>query len=142
MPRRIYQLKMSLEGAESPIWRRILVSANVTLRQAHHVLQKAMGGEGSQPYCFAQDGREFGNRQDEHVFLEDDSMFSLRYCLCLVGHTLEYRDGPWEYSIELEAIQHAEGRFPWQLVGGVGVCPAPPGEAAVPRAARNARSLH
>jgi len=39
MPRRIYQLKVSLEGAESPIWRRILVSANVTLRQAHRVLQ-------------------------------------------------------------------------------------------------------
>jgi hypothetical protein len=93
MPRRIHQLKVSLEGAESPIWRRILVSG-------------------------------------------------LRYCLCLVGHTLEYRDGPWKYSIALEAIQHVEGRFPWQLVGGVGVCPAPPGEAAVPRAARNARPLH
>jgi pRiA4b ORF-3-like protein len=135
MARRIYQIRVSLESTGAPVWRRILVSANVTLRQAHGVLQKALGRDGKSPYCFAQDGREFGKCCDEGVYLEDDSMYSLRYCLCLVGHTLEYRDGPWKYSMELEAIQQAQGRMPWRVVDGAGVCPGAQNEAVSSRAA-------
>lgn len=99
------------------------MSANATLRQAHGVLQKSMGRDGKHEYRFCQDGREFGRRRDEWVYLEDDSRFSLRYCLCMPGHTLDYWDGPWRYTITLETIHQVHGRFPWRLVDGVGDCP-------------------
>ena len=124
MPRSIYQLKISLEGASPPIWRRVLVSANVTLRQAHGVLQKALGTNGAEDYRFHQDGREFGRFRSESVYLEDDSMFSLRYSLCQAGDMLGYSDGPWKYSIVLEAIVLVEGRSPWKLLDGAGTCPS------------------
>lgn len=71
MAHTIYQLKVSLEGTAPPIRRRILVSASLTLRQAHGVLQKAMGWHGAMDYCYRLDGREFGRRQDESLYFED-----------------------------------------------------------------------
>ncbi len=38
-----YQLKITLQGAKPPIWRRIQVPGSVTLGQLHHVIQAAMG---------------------------------------------------------------------------------------------------
>lgn len=103
-----------------------MVSANVTLRQAHGVLQKAMGWPAGGEYVFRQDGREFGPPGNPEVYVEDDSMCSLRYCLCLPGQTLEYAYGPWTHTIVLETIEHAGGRFPWKVMGGAGACPSAP----------------
>src|SRR4051812_44301310 len=132
MPHSIYQLKVSLLETESRVWRRIQVSANVTLRQAHGVLQKALAREGERPYRFCQDGREFG-RSHAGVYLEDYSMYSLRHCLCALGEMLEYHDGPWRYSIVLETIERATGPFPWRVLDGAGICSGPePAPSAAP----------
>ena len=40
-PLEIYQLKITLLGTSPPIWRRLLVPADVTLAQLHDVLQTA-----------------------------------------------------------------------------------------------------
>ncbi|ADE16541.1 hypothetical protein Nhal_3517 [Nitrosococcus halophilus Nc 4] len=37
--RKIYQLKVTLEGSKPPIWRRILVPSTMTLPKFHDVLQ-------------------------------------------------------------------------------------------------------
>ena len=39
----IYQIKVTLLGTKPPIWRRLLVPADLTLAQLHDVLQTAMG---------------------------------------------------------------------------------------------------
>jgi hypothetical protein len=39
----IYQFKVTLLGTKPPIWRRLLVPANLTLAKLHDVLQTAMG---------------------------------------------------------------------------------------------------
>ena len=123
--RKIYQLRVSLEGVNPPVWRRILVSANVTLRQAHGVICKAMGWHGFHGYGFQQDGRLFGRPpESEEYYVEDDSEFSLRYCLYEPGETLEYAFGSWKHLITLEAIEWAQGPFPWRVIEGVGACPS------------------
>jgi hypothetical protein len=43
IPAEIYQLQVTLLGTSPPIWRRLLVPANMTLAQLHDVLQTAMG---------------------------------------------------------------------------------------------------
>ena len=49
----IYQLKVTLLGTSPPIWRRLLVPANITLAQLHDVLQTAMGWEDGHMHEFS-----------------------------------------------------------------------------------------
>jgi hypothetical protein len=123
MARKIYQLKVTLQGASPPVWRRIVVSANLTMRQAQGVLQKAMGWRTCGDYRFRLDGREFGRRRETSEYLEDDSMFSLRSCLCLPGDAMEYVHDGFNHAVLLETITHSTGRVPWRVVGGEGACP-------------------
>jgi Plasmid pRiA4b ORF-3-like protein len=39
----IYQIKITLKRAKPPIWRRVLVSSEITLAKLHLVIQRAMG---------------------------------------------------------------------------------------------------
>jgi len=43
-PREVYQIKVTLLDTEPPIWRRLLVPADLTLVDLHHVVQAAWGG--------------------------------------------------------------------------------------------------
>ena len=123
MARKIYQLKVTLQGASPPVWRRILVSSNVTLRQLRGVLQKAMGWRDCIDYRFRQDGREFGRYCETGEYFEDDTMFSLSYFLCVPGNAMEYVHDGFSHCIVLEAITEASGRLPWRVLDGQGVCP-------------------
>lgn len=115
--RKVMQLKVSVDGTQ--VWRRILVSANLSLRKAHGVLREALGWEGIGSYCFQQDGRVFGNPALHSDYVEDDAAFGLRYCLCLPGQSLEYVWGRWRHTIVLEDIGPGEAKS-WRLVAGEG----------------------
>ena len=41
----VYQIKMTLQDTEPPIWRRLLVPAGMTLHRLHRVLQTVMDWE-------------------------------------------------------------------------------------------------
>jgi len=56
----IYQIKVTLLGTDPPIWRRLLVPADLTLEQLHHVLQLAMGWEGCHMHEFRIGPQRFG----------------------------------------------------------------------------------
>ena len=49
---KIYQLKITLEDIQPPIWRRILVRGNVKMRKLHHILQITMGWTNSHLHQF------------------------------------------------------------------------------------------
>jgi hypothetical protein len=61
----IYQLKVTLLGTSPPIWRRLLVSADVTLAQLHDVLQATMGWEDGHRHEFSVGQRRFGRPDPE-----------------------------------------------------------------------------
>lgn len=56
----IYQIKVTLLGTEPPIWRLLLVPADLTLEQLHHVLQLAMGWEDCHMHEFRIGQQRFG----------------------------------------------------------------------------------
>ncbi len=39
----IYQIKITLQGSKPPIWRRLLVSSDISLSKLHQIIQTAMG---------------------------------------------------------------------------------------------------
>jgi hypothetical protein len=48
----IYQLKVTLKETKPPIWRRVLVPANVTMRRLHDILQVVMPWQDMHLYMF------------------------------------------------------------------------------------------
>src|SRR6202040_3341974 len=68
-PQEIYQIKVTLLGTSPPIWRRLLVPANLTLEQLHDVLQLAMGWEDCHMHDFRIGQQRFGTPDPmEQVF--------------------------------------------------------------------------
>ena len=49
---RVHQIKVTLNQTALPIWRRLLVREDITLRKLHRVLQIAIGWEDCHPRHF------------------------------------------------------------------------------------------
>jgi hypothetical protein len=56
----VYQLKVTLQGARPPIWRRLQVRASTTLPRLHDTIQVAMGWTDSHLHEFIIGGVEYG----------------------------------------------------------------------------------
>ena len=65
VPPEVYQLKVTLLGTSPPIWRRLLVPADLTLAQLHDVLQAAMGWEDGHMHEFSIGQRRIGRPDPE-----------------------------------------------------------------------------
>jgi hypothetical protein len=64
-PAPIYQLKVSLQGAKPPIWRRLEVPADLSLARLHHVMQIAFGWDDSHLHAFETPFGDFGTADAE-----------------------------------------------------------------------------
>ena len=65
----IYQLKVTLLGTKPPIWRRIVVPADLTLAKLHNVLQIAMGWDDEHMHEFRAGQRRFGRPEPADPFM-------------------------------------------------------------------------
>ncbi len=57
----MFRVHVSLREIEPPIWRRIELSGQTTLKQFHRILQIAMGWENNHLHEFIGDGRRYGS---------------------------------------------------------------------------------
>src|SRR5260370_4151834 len=71
---RLYQLDIRLTRIDPPIWRRIVVSDQITLSALHHLLQVVMGWEHSHLHQFFVGETRYGKPDPDY----DDDMQSDR----------------------------------------------------------------
>jgi hypothetical protein len=66
---RVLQLRLSVKDIKPEIWRRLLVSSDITLARLHSILQIVMGWRDNHLYAFVIDGKRYSppSEHDEQV---------------------------------------------------------------------------
>lgn len=111
MPRKttaaIYQIKITLQGIKPPIWRRVLVPADITLDRLHFIVLAAMGWGGGHMHMFEMDGQHYGEPDGEFDGMKNEARVKLNKLLCVEKDSLMYEydfGDSWRHKIVLEKI--------------------------------------
>jgi hypothetical protein len=123
----VYQLKITLLGSAPPIWRRLLVPRNVTLKRLHFIIQKAMGWETKHLHLFEIGNRRYGESDPEWDDVQDHASVRLYNEAYKAGQSLLYvydiGDG-WQHQVEVETISRDPRYFGVPVcLEGAGACP-------------------
>jgi hypothetical protein len=120
IPQEIYQIKVTLLGTSPPIWRRLLVPANLTLEQLHDVLQLAMGWEDCHMHDFRIGQKRFGTPDPDERLMGTASERTARLFSVLgkVGakavYTYDFGDG-WQHGIAVEKVLPPEAGLAYPI---------------------------
>jgi hypothetical protein len=124
----IHTLHVQLADIEPPIWRRVVVPGDITLRQLHHVLQIVMGWTHSHLYEFEVTGKNgkvvrYGEMdEEEDDTLLDDRQISLAQVASKKDarflYTYDLGDN-WTHYVKVESKLAVvpENPCPWCLGG-------------------------
>src|SRR5215813_11065591 len=127
----VYQLKITLRGISPLIWRRLLVRAETSVAELHHILQLALGWTNSHLHRFLIHGQEYGIAYEGgRGFADDPKHIRLAdFCLRLRERFLyEYDFGDkWQHDLRVEQILAVEGSRTYPVCIG-GKRAAPPEE--------------
>ena len=122
----MYQLKITINGITPPIWRRLLVSENITLYKLHHIIQETFGWTNSHLYFFGIIESKIGDYElwdDKET--TSDRLVIIRDVLVPENPTLIYTydmGDNWVHTIELEQV-HPEMKTQRKCIGGERQCP-------------------
>lgn len=119
----VYQLKITLEDAKPPIWRRVQVRDTATLQQLHQIIQLAMGWTDSHLHQFMIQGVEYGQPLPEYDFnVRNERTVKLNQLV--TGEKFKFRytydmGDCWDHQILVEKIlpPEADRRYPICLTG-------------------------
>lgn len=111
----VYQIKVSLIGAQPPIWRRLLIEPDTTFQDLHRIIQVAMGWQASHLHLFqAEDGRLVGDLAEDFdgmMNFLDETTVPVSSVLNKEGQQLKYEydfGDSWEHEVKLEKILPGE----------------------------------
>ncbi|MBI3687638.1 MAG: plasmid pRiA4b ORF-3 family protein [Actinobacteria bacterium] len=107
-PAPIYQIKVGLRGAKPPIWRRLLVPADLGLDRLHDTIQSAFGWGGGHLHVFDTPYGEFG-RPDLELELahQDEALVTLEQVVARVKDKIRYTydfGDDWVHDIVVEKV--------------------------------------
>lgn len=129
----LWQLKVTLEDTDPPIWRRLVVPAELTLVELHAVLQLAMGWTNSHLHAFRIGDARFEIPAPEPGWADDDNDAEDERLARLsdvapspkARFSYEYDFGDsWEHKIVLEKTASAEPGVAYpRVVDGALACP-------------------
>jgi hypothetical protein len=128
----IYRIRVDLDDAQPPIWRRLDLRSNLTLDLLHQILQVAFGWTDSHLHRFSLGGGAFDHHSqlflcpydmDNKEWEDDDGLPAagtrLDETLCEPGDTLRYLydyGDNWELTLRLEEVLPAETDCPAAVV--------------------------
>jgi len=128
----IFQLKVELLDTVPPVWRRVLVPADLTLARLNSVIQVSMGWDGSHLHHFRAGKQIYGEPSlDEDFFVGpktiDERKVRIDQVLARAGsrllYTYDFGDS-WEHSVVLEKRLPADPKMVYpQCIAGERACP-------------------
>ncbi|CAH1002247.1 hypothetical protein LEM8419_03165 [Neolewinella maritima] len=114
----IYTVRVSLDGSDPEIWRRILIPSTVPQTELHYIIQAAMGWRGTEQY-------QFLPPQERDLPTSGEPL--LKDLLPTIGDDCGYefdRGATWYHHLLLEDIGEAEGRRHYPVcTAGQRACP-------------------
>jgi len=126
--RKVYQIKVTLEGMRPPIWRRLEVLSDTTLDNLHLVLQVVMGWDNYHLHEFTIGGIEYGHPDtDFDSEVEDEKRVKLYQVAPKESvkfiYEYDFGDG-WQHTVLIEKILPVEkGKHYPCCVKGKRACP-------------------
>lgn len=102
----VYQLYVELVDSEPPIWRRLQVPAQISLRDLHRVLQAVMGWQNRATYAFRVGEQRFGNGAGDAATNPGDTSLPLAAAWQIAAEAILYDYDPqdgWLHRLELES---------------------------------------
>ena len=126
------RLKITLEGSEPAIWRRVEVNDALTFFQLHRVIQEAMGWEDDHLHEFVVARQRVGTVYDDGVmFMEQEETIPERRTRLsdLLKDNKKFRywydfGDDWWHTVTIEKRLPADAEAPpAQLVAGENACP-------------------
>ena len=125
----LYQLKITLRDCQPPIWRRIIVRADMKLDQLHRIIQIVMGWTDSHLHQFVADGVCYGvpDREYEDSKMENEKRHSVADLAPALEarFAYEYDFGDnWKHEVALEKILPPDAAFKHPVcLAGANACP-------------------
>ncbi len=123
----IYQLKITLDNSEPPIWRRIEVSPETKLDELHKIVQTTMGWKNGHLHHFMIGNAYYTPPSKWDDFGNDYTGMKIRDFLRIEGAKMKYEydfGDSWIHTIRLEKIKEKERgvRYP-RCIKGKRACP-------------------
>ena len=129
-PSLIYQLKISLDSLQPPIWRRIQVPGDISLLKLHFIIQIAMGWTNSHLHEFIIGSQYFGSPEDDEWDsrgTQDEKEYRLEQVIpgkgIQFGYLYDFGDG-WKHTLQVDDILERKDRLPHPAcLDGERACP-------------------
>jgi len=121
-PSDVARLRIALLDVVPPVWRRVQVPANLTLRRLHSILQCAMGWPETEEHQFRIAGALYGKPTDMTGPLRDSRWIRLADAINRGATSFGYAlgtDSAWEHEVRIEGLAggNAENQRPVCLEG-------------------------
>ncbi len=119
----IFQLKIHLLGISPMIWRRVVVSSAITLRELHGALQVTMGWDGIHLFQFDVRAVDYGP-WELHGASPDIPLSSFEFRSKDRFSYIYDMGDYWKHEVRVEAILDADSKTSYPVcTGGAGACP-------------------
>jgi hypothetical protein len=123
----VYAIKVTLLGTSPPVWRRVLVPRDITLRNLHKTLQTVMGWTNSHLHQFVFKRQKYSDpRFGLGAGIIDEKRTRLGDLVCTPGmqflYEYDFGDG-WQHDLLLEEVLLGDESFRQLCVAGDRNCP-------------------
>ena len=114
-------LKVTLNDTKPPVWRRLVISCEMTLSELHQVIQAAMDWDDDHLHAFDIAGRQYGDPSSLDEVADEERLTLNKVVNTGVSrftYTYDFGDN-WEHTVLIEQPQRplAEGRYPVCVAG-------------------------